>query len=71
MALTFEKDNCDCLCYTPKYNPFLGIGFSYAGRVYGAKKAMTFTMLLGSVPFNTLQANIDYAKIMQKTRNGN
>lgn len=55
---------------TSKSQDFLGIGFSYAGRVYGAKKAMSFKMLLGSVPFNTLQANIDYAQITQKTRNG-
>jgi ribosomal protein S3 len=27
-------------------------------------------MLFGSVPFNTLEANIDYSHIMQKTRNG-
>lgn len=55
---------------TSKSHDFLGIGFSYAGRVYGAKKAMSFKMLLGSVPFNTLHANIDYAQITQKTRNG-
>ena len=48
----------------------LGIGFEFAGRVYGAKKAATFKMLLGSVPFNTLDARIDYSYIMQKTRNG-
>jgi hypothetical protein len=48
----------------------LGLGFRYSGRVYGATKAMSFKMLLGSVPFNTLKANIDYAQIMQKTRNG-
>ena len=50
--------------------PLLGAGFRFAGRVYGAKKAASFKMLFGSVPFSTLDANIDYANIMQKTRNG-
>ena len=50
--------------------PFHGAGFRFAGRVYGAKKAASFKMLFGSVPFSTLDANIDYANIMQKTRNG-
>ena len=31
---------------------------------------MSFKMLFGSVPFNTLKANIDYSSLMQKTRNG-
>jgi ribosomal protein S3 len=48
----------------------LGIGFAFSGRVYGAQKAASFKMLLGSVPFNTLDARIDYANIMQQTRNG-
>lgn len=48
----------------------LGIGFSFSGRVYGATKATSFKMLFGSVPFNTLHANIDYSRITQKTRNG-
>jgi len=51
-------------------NRYLGVCFGFSGRVYGAKKASSFKMLLGSVPFNTLEANIDYANIMQKTRNG-
>lgn len=51
-------------------NNYKGIGFRFSGRVYGAKKAMSFKMLFGSVPFNTLKANIDYAYLMQKTRNG-
>lgn len=48
----------------------LGIGFSFSGRVYGATKATSFKMLFGSVPFNTLHANIDYSNLTQKTRNG-
>lgn len=55
---------------TYKKNPLLGLAFRFSGRVYGAKKAMSFKMLFGSVPFSTLNKNIDYAKIMQKTRNG-
>ena len=51
-------------------NNYIGIGFKFSGRVYGAKKAMSFKMLFGSVPFNTLKANIDYCSLMQKTRNG-
>lgn len=47
-----------------------GVGFSFSGRVYGARKASSLKMLFGSVPFNTLEANIDYSHIMQKTRNG-
>jgi hypothetical protein len=47
-----------------------GVGFQYSGRIYGAKKASSFKMLIGSVPLNTLDAFIDYASIMQKTRNG-
>lgn len=39
--------------------PFYGAGFRFAGRVYGAKKAASFKMLFGSVPFNTLDADID------------
>jgi hypothetical protein len=47
-----------------------GLGFQYSGRIYGAKKASSFKMLIGSVPLNTLDAFIDYEKIMQKTGNG-
>jgi hypothetical protein len=47
-----------------------GLAFRYSGRVYGATKAMSFKMLMGSVPFSTLKADIDYAQLMQKTRNG-
>jgi hypothetical protein len=47
-----------------------GIGFSFSGRVYGATKATSFKTLSGSVPFNTLKANIDYSRPTQKTRNG-
>jgi hypothetical protein len=49
---------------------FLGVGFRYSGRVYGAKKAASFKMLFGSVPFSTLDANVDYSSLTQKTRNG-
>lgn len=52
------------------FAPRLGIGFSFSGRVYGATKATSHKMLFGSVPFNTLYANIDYARLTQKTRNG-
>lgn len=48
----------------------IGIGFGFSGRVYGARKAAALRILLGSVPFNTLNANIDYSSITQKTRNG-
>jgi len=48
----------------------IGIGFSFSGRVYGATKATSFKTLFGSVPFNTLHANIDYSRLTQKTRNG-
>lgn len=51
-------------------NQFDGVAFYFSGRVYGAKKGMSFKMLFGSVPFNTLKQNIDYAQLMQKTRNG-
>jgi hypothetical protein len=51
-------------------NRCLGVGFSFSGRVYGARKASSLKMLFGSVPFNTLEANMDYSRIMQKTRNG-
>lgn len=51
-------------------NRYLGVGFSFSGRVYGAKKASSFKVTLGSVPLNTLNALIDYSSIMQKTRNG-
>jgi hypothetical protein len=51
-------------------NIFLGLGFRYAGRVYGGTKSLPFKILLGSVPFNTLNINLDYSKIYQKTRNG-
>jgi len=47
-----------------------GIGFTFSGRAYGAKKAASFKIFLGSVPFNTLKAEIDYANMMQKTKNG-
>ena len=49
---------------------YLGIGVAFGGRAYGAKKASTFKVLFGSVPFNTLSVNIDYPNIMEKTRNG-
>lgn len=49
---------------------YLGIGIAFSGRAYGAKKAASFKMLFGSVPFNTLAANIDYANITEKTGNG-
>jgi len=54
----------------PFVTPRRGVGFAFSGRVYGATKATSFKMLFGSVPFNTLQANIDYSRITQKTRNG-
>lgn len=47
-----------------------GVGFAFSGRVFGGKKAASFKLLVGSVPFNTLDANIHYSNIMQKTRNG-
>lgn len=47
-----------------------GVGSPFPGRVYGATKAASFKMLFGSVPLNTLQANIDYSHVTQKTRNG-
>jgi hypothetical protein len=47
-----------------------GIGFTYSGRAYGAKKAASFKIFLGSVPFSTLTAEIDYSSMMQKTKNG-
>lgn len=50
--------------------PLRGASFRFAGRVYGAKKAASFKMLFGSVPFNTLDAGVDWVGIMQKTRNG-
>jgi hypothetical protein len=53
-----------------RVTPRLGVGFAFSGRVYGATKATSFKMLFGSVPFNTLHANIDYSRITQKTRNG-
>jgi hypothetical protein len=49
---------------------YLGIGVAFGGRAYGAKKASTFKMLFGSVPSNTLSANIDYSGTTEKTRNG-
>ena len=57
------------LCLLARF-PSSGVGFQYSGRIYGAKKAASFKMLIGSVPLNTLDAFIDYASIMQKTRNG-
>ena len=53
-----------------KKKRYSGIGVAFGGRAYGAKKASTFKMLFGSVPFNTLSANIDYSNITEKTRNG-
>jgi hypothetical protein len=47
-----------------------GIGFTFSGRAYGAKKAASFKIFLGSVPFSTLKAEIDYDSMMQKTKNG-
>jgi len=57
-------------CLLSKQDKFLGVGFRYSGRVYGAKKAASFKMLLGSVPFSTLDANVDYSSLTQGTRNG-
>ena len=54
----------------PHSQNILGIGFSFSGRVYGGKKAASFKILFGSVPFSTLNADLDYSQIMQKTRNG-
>ncbi len=51
-------------------NKYLGAAFAYSGRVYGGKKAASFKMLFGSVPFNQFDAHIDYSNIIQKTRNG-
>ena len=51
-------------------NPYAGVAFRFSGRAYGAKKASSFKVLSGAVPFNTLGADIDYSQIMQKTRNG-
>jgi len=48
----------------------VGVGFAFSGRVYGAQKAASFKMLFGSVPFNTLDAHVDYSSVTQKTRNG-
>lgn len=56
--------------YTKNQHKFNGLGLHFSGRVYGAKKASSFKMLFGAVPLNTLAANIDYAKITQKTING-
>ena len=36
-----------------------GVGFSFAGRAYGGKKAASFKMLFGSIPTSTISANID------------
>lgn len=47
-----------------------GVGFTFSGRAYGAKKAASFKIFLGSVPFSTLKAEIDYDSMMQKTKNG-
>lgn len=52
------------------YRRYLGAAAAFSGRAYGAKKASSFKMLFGSVPFNTFSANIDYAHITEKTRNG-
>nr|BBH42918.1 30S ribosomal protein S3 [Marophrys sp. SRT127] len=53
-----------------KKNNHRGVAFRFAGRAYGAKKAASFKMLVGSTPFNTLRTNMDYAQVTQKTRNG-
>lgn len=53
-----------------KSRPLLGAAFSFSGRAYGAKKAGYFIISKGSVPYNTLNANIDYSLLTQKTRNG-
>lgn len=55
-----------------KFLSFFNINgaFQYSGRIYGAKKAASFKILVGSVPLNTLDALIDYDSIMQKTKNG-
>ena len=47
-----------------------GAAFAFSGRAYGAKKAASFCIKKGSVPFNSLHADIDFASVMQKTRNG-
>jgi hypothetical protein len=47
-----------------------GVAFRFAGRAYGAKKAASFKTLVGSIPFNTVCVNMDYAQVTQKTRNG-
>ena len=49
---------------------YLGAAFAFSGRVYGGKKAASFKIILGSVPFNTLDCHIDYSNIIQETRNG-
>jgi hypothetical protein len=51
-------------------SPVLGVSFSFSGRVYGGKKAISFKTLIGSVPFSRLTSLIDHASCMQKTRNG-
>lgn len=56
--------------YTKNKQKFEGIGLGFSGRIYGAKKAISFKMLFGSVPLSTLSAKIDYAQITQKTING-
>ena len=53
-----------------KPSPVLGVSFSFSGRVYGGKKAISFKTLIGSVPFSRLTSVIDHASCMQKTRNG-
>jgi ribosomal protein S3 len=47
-----------------------GVAFRFAGRAYGAKKAASFKMLVGSIPFNAVGTTMDYAQVTQKTRNG-
>ena len=54
-----------------KPNPlFLGGAFGFSGRVYGGKKAASFKIIYGNLPFNTLKAEINYANVVQTTKNG-
>ena len=48
----------------------IGIALRFSGRVYGAKKAGSFKILFGSVPFGTISSDLDFAQVMLKTRNG-
>lgn len=47
-----------------------GIGFGFSGRAYGAKKAASFKVFVGSVPLTTLNVPVDYTSIAQQTKNG-